>query len=135
MEIKFIDFTIKGDKRGSLVALEENKDIPFNIKRIYYLFGTRPGVRRGYHAHKKLKQVIIALSGSCKIFLDDGKSQKTVELNKPYQGLYLDKLIWREMFQFSEDCVLVIIADDYYSEEDYIRNYQEFQKVVEDVNS
>jgi dTDP-4-dehydrorhamnose 3,5-epimerase-like enzyme len=135
MEVKMIDFEIRGDKRGSLVAIEEKREVPFEIKRVYYLFGTRPGVRRGYHAHRSLQQVLVALSGSCKIFLDDGKEQRIVELNKPYRGLYIGKFIWREMFQFSEDCVLMVLADEYYDEGDYIRDYQEFQRVIDDVNS
>ena len=128
--MKLIKFEIKGDDRGSLIALESNKNIPFEIKRVYYIFGTKNGVRRGYHAHKNLRQALICISGSCKILLDDGKEKIEIELNSPDQGLLIESMIWREMFDFSPDCVLLALADDYYDEGDYIRNYKEFLHIV-----
>ncbi|PLR77846.1 dTDP-6-deoxy-3,4-keto-hexulose isomerase [Bacillus sp. V3-13] len=126
MNIELLDFKVMGDERGSLVSLEENKNIPFEIKRIYYIFGTKEKVRRGSHAHKKLKQVLICVSGSCSIFLDDGNETRTVFLNDPSKGLVIEHMIWREMYDFSPDCVLMVLADQYYDEADYIRDYEEF---------
>ncbi len=130
MEIELIKFEVKGGDRGSLISLEENKNIPFDIKRVYYIFDTRPGVRRGFHAHKNLQQVLICVSGGCKIMLDDGKEKKEVELFSSANGLLLNSCIWREMFDFSPDCVLMVLASDYYNEEDYIRNYQDFIEYI-----
>lgn len=130
MEIKMFDFQKHGDKRGMLVALEEMKDIPFQIKRVYYMYDTVFGVRRGYHAHKELQQILIAIHGSCKIHLDDGNDTAEVVLDKPYEGLYLNNNVWREMYDFSEDAVLMVLASEYYDENDYIRNYQDFLKFV-----
>lgn len=128
--IKLINFEIKGDEKGSLVALEENKNIPFNIKRVYYISGTKLGVRRGFHAHKNLQQILVCVGGSCKILLDDGKEKQIILLNKIDQGLVIERMIWHEMFDFSPDCVLLALANGCYDEEDYIRNYQEFLEVI-----
>ena len=130
MEIKMYDFQQHGDKRGMLVALEEMKDIPFEVKRIYYMYDTVAGVRRGYHAHKALQQILIAIHGSCKIHLDDGNDTAEVVLDKPYEGLYLSNNVWREMYDFSDDAVLMVLASEYYDENDYIRNYHDFLKFV-----
>jgi dTDP-4-dehydrorhamnose 3,5-epimerase-like enzyme len=129
MDIKIIQFQSHGDARGSLVSLEENKNIPFDIKRVYYLFNTKDQVTRGYHAHKRLKQLAIVLKGSCKFRLDDGKEKIELLLDNPAQGLYIESLMWREMFDFSDDCVLMVLADSVYDESDYIRDYEEFIKV------
>lgn len=123
-----LDFEIKGDHRGSLISLEENKNIPFDIKRIYYIFNTKKGVKRGFHAHKNLKQVLIVVSGSCKILLDDGKGKVNLALDSKNKGLLIESMIWHEMYDFSSDCVLMALADEYYDEADYIRNYDEFLK-------
>lgn len=126
MDIKFIQFQSHGDERGSLVSLEQNKNIPFDIKRVYYIFDTKEGVRRGFHAHKKLKQLAIVLKGSCRFILDDGNEKIEILLDNPSQGLYIESFIWREMYDFSEDCVLVVLADSEYDEKDYIRDYEKF---------
>lgn len=126
MDYKKIDFIIKGDENGSLIALEENKSIPFEIKRVYYIFDTKEGIRRGFHAHKSLEQVLICVSGSCDILLDDGKEKIVIKLKNRNEGIHIKKMIWREMFNFSADCVLMVLASDLYYEEDYIRNYEEF---------
>lgn len=125
-----IDLKTIGDDRGSLIALEENHNVPFDVKRVYYIFGTGEEVRRGYHAHKNLKQLAICVSGSCRFLLDDGESQQHIELNSPAQALLIEGLIWREMYNFSPDCVLIVLADDYYKEADYIRNYDDFLKII-----
>jgi dTDP-4-dehydrorhamnose 3,5-epimerase-like enzyme len=113
-----------------LIALEENYNVPFDVKRVYYIFGTEQGVRRGYHAHKNLKQLAICVSGSCTFLLEDGMQQKHITLSSPTQGLLIEGLIWREMYDFSPDCVLMVLADAYYDEADYIRDYENFLKAV-----
>ena len=126
MIVPIINFDIKGDERGSLISLEENKNVPFEIKRVYYIFNTVEGIRRGFHAHKKLKQLLVSVSGSCKILLDDGKSKEEISLDNPNKGLLIESMIWREMFAFSPDCVLMVLADEFYDESDYFRDYQQF---------
>lgn len=129
MEIKLIQFQSHGDERGSLVSLEKNSSIPFDIKRVYYLFDTKDKVRRGFHAHKKLKQLAVVLKGSCRFLLDDGAEKIELLLDNPAQGLLIESFVWREMFDFSDDCVLMVLADSTYDESDYIRDYEEFIKV------
>lgn len=126
MDIKIIPLQTHGDERGSLVALEYGNNIPFEIKRVYYLFNTAMGVKRGFHAHRNLKQVAIAVRGSCRFILDDGKERVSILLDNPAQGLVIDSVIWREMTEFSEDCVLMVLANELYDESDYIRNYDDF---------
>ena len=128
--IKYV-FQRHGDDRGMLVALEEGKEIPFPVKRVYYMYDTAPGVRRGFHAHKCLEQILICIHGSCKIHLDNGKEAEEVELNNPYEGLYIPNNIWREMYDFSPNAVLMVLASVIYDEADYIRSYDEFIKYVE----
>lgn len=128
MQIKLIPLQTHGDERGSLIALEQDKNIPFEIKRVYYLFNTVEGVRRGFHAHKNLSQVVIAVRGSCRFLLDDGKEKINLLLDNPAQGLLIESAIWREMYDFSEDCVLMVLANNFYDENDYIRNYDDFLK-------
>lgn len=123
-------FQQHGDERGMLVALEEMKDIPFEIRRVYYMYDTKEGVRRGFHAHQNLEQILICIHGSCKVLLDNGEEKKIVSLEKPYEGLYIANNVWREMYDFSEDAVLMVLASDYYNEDDYIRDYDEFIKCV-----
>lgn len=130
MQIIKYAFQQHGDERGQLVALEEYKDIPFQIKRVYYMYDTGKGVRRGFHAHKSLEQILICIHGNCKILLDNGEEKKIVSLERPYEGLYIANDMWREMYDFSEDAVLLVLASDFYKEEDYIRDYDEFLAFV-----
>lgn len=132
MQVVKYMFQPHGDERGQLVALEEYNDIPFEIKRVYYMYDTLPGVVRGKHAHKNLQQILICIHGSCKILLDNGKEKKIVPLEKPYEGLYVANNMWREMYDFSDDAVLMVLASEVYDELDYIRNYEDFLKFVED---
>ena len=132
--VKYV-FQPHGDERGQLVALEEYKDIPFEIKRVYYMYDTGKDVRRGYHAHKSLEQILVCIHGTCKILLDNGKEKKIVPLEKPYEGLYISNDMWREMYDFSPDAVLLVLASDFYKEDDYIRNYDEFIKFVSEKQS
>lgn len=125
---ELFDFQKLGDNRGSLIALEKDYNVPFDIKRVYYIFDTKKDVSRGFHAHKDLKQVAIALKGSCTFHLDDGVNKENIVLDNPNKGLLIEGLIWREMNDFSEDCVLLVLASEYYDENDYIRNYDDFIK-------
>jgi dTDP-4-dehydrorhamnose 3,5-epimerase-like enzyme len=126
MEVKLVDFQQHGDERGYLVAVEEGKEIPFQIKRVYYIYETAKNVRRGYHAHKSLQQILFCVHGACTVHLDDGKECAEVRLDKPYEGLYISNRMWREMYDFTEDAVLMVLASELYDEADYIRDYQEF---------
>lgn len=124
--IKTVSFKSLGDDRGSLVALEGNKSVPFDIKRAYYIFDTKEGVSRGYHAHRNLKQVAVCVTGSCRFVLDDGFHQEEIILDGSTKGLVIEGLIWREMHDFTPDCVLMVLASEHYDESDYIRDYQAF---------
>ena len=130
MKIELIPLQIHGDQRGSLVSLETTKNIPFEIKRVYYLFDTKADVTRGYHAHRELKQVAIAIRGSCRFALDDGNERINILLDNPSQGLLIESFIWREMSDFSDDCVLMVLADKEYDESDYIRDYEQFLEMA-----
>ena len=130
--MKKITFGIHGDSRGQLIAIEQLKDIPFEIKRVYYMYDTTEGVTRGYHAHKNLQQVLICVHGSCKIRLDNGTEEEVVTLDKPYEGLYVSNNMWREMYDFSSDAVLLVLASELYDESDYIRDYDEFLKYIKE---
>jgi acetyltransferase-like isoleucine patch superfamily enzyme len=127
--VKLIDLPSFGDERGGLVAIESNHSIPFDVKRLYYIFNTSTKPR-GFHAHIDLKQVAICLKGSCRFILDNGSTKEEVILDNPTQGLVIEGLIWREMHDFSEDCVLLVLASEHFTEQDYIRNYDEFLYVV-----
>lgn len=130
--VKWIDFQSLGDERGSLVAVEIGMDkaVPFDIKRVYYIYHTEHGVSRGYHAHKNLKQVAICVAGKCRMVLDDGYTREEVWLDCPTKGLVIEDLVWREMHDFSKDCVLLVLASEHYDKSDYIRNYGDFLKQV-----
>lgn len=130
MKPKLIIFKPLGDERGSLIAIEAEKSVPFLVRRVYYIFGTTDGVERGFHAHKVLNQVAVAVSGSCEMVLDDGESKATVLLDSPEKGLLIGPGMWRVMRDFSPNCVLLVLADQHYNEADYIRNYDEFKRWV-----
>lgn len=117
-----------GDERGSLIALDKLSGLPFDIKRVYYVFNTKSGVARGFHAHKKLHQMAVCLRGSCCMVLDDGVSRESVIMNSGSVGIDLPPMVWHEMHDFSADCILLVVASDYYDEDDYIRDYQEFKE-------
>ncbi|CAI6150549.1 MAG: TDP-4-oxo-6-deoxy-alpha-D-glucose-3,4-oxoisomerase [uncultured Sulfurimonas sp.] len=127
---KLDEFKVLGDDRGQLVALESNRQIPFDVKRVFYIYGTQPDTPRGNHSHYKTKQYLVAVAGSCKITLDDGKNKETFNLNKPNLGLFQDALFWGTMHDFSSDCVLLVMADAYYDASDYITNYDDFLEEV-----
>ena len=132
MNYKMIQLDTKLDKRGKLIALESNKNLPFAIKRVYYIYDTLPDAERGFHAHKQLEQLVVAMDGACEFVLDDEKKRESVWLNCPDVGLYIGKNMWREMRNFSYGCKLMILASDYYDESEYIRDYDEFLRSVSD---
>lgn len=125
-----LDFLVRGDSTGSLVAIEGDKNIPFGIKRVYYIYGTEAGVVRGRHSHKILQQLIFCPIGSCDFILDNGTSRETIRLQRPNQGIYIKGNIWREFTNFSADCVVMVLASEHYDESDYIRDYQAFLNSV-----
>ena len=134
MKPKIIPLRMMGDDRGSLVAVETHQDLPFDLQRVYYIFGTKTGVERGFHAHKNLQQVAVAIHGSCTMVLDNGVETVEVQLNNPTQGLYIGSMIWRVMKNFTEDCILLVFADQHYIESDYIRNYSDFLELLSDTS-
>ena len=119
-----------GDNRGKLVALESLKNIPFEIKRVYWIFDTLPDEDRGKHSHRDTEEIVIAMDGACQFILDDGKNKETLWLNRPDQALYIGKNMWREMKNFSYGCKLLVLASEYYDEKIYTRNYQDFLNEV-----
>ena len=127
---ELIEIPQLGDERGSLSVVEGGKLVPFEIKRVYYIYGTKLGVERGFHAHKALQQLAVAVSGSCDMVLDDGTQKKTVRLDSPGRGVRIGAGVWRVMKNFTPDCVLVVFADTHYDESDYIRDYDEFLDTV-----
>lgn len=124
------ELRIIGDDRGSLIALEQRRDIPFDVRRAYYIFNTKTDVSRGSHAHFRLEQYIICLSGRCRILIDDGVKRESIWLDAPNKAIHIKKLIWREMHDFSADCVLLVFASNHYDEGDYLRNYDDFISAV-----
>lgn len=118
-----------GDERGYLTVLEENNLIPFAIKRVFYIYGTKEGVRRGFHAHFKTRQALVCVAGSCKVHLDDTRRETEVLLDSPTSVLILEPHDWHEMYDFSEDCVLLVLASELYDAADYIRDYYKFTQI------
>jgi dTDP-4-dehydrorhamnose 3,5-epimerase-like enzyme len=129
--IKLIHLARLGDERGQLVSLESNKNIPIEIKRVYYLTGTKEGVPRGFHAHKELEQIAVCVAGRCRMVIDNGTYKEEVWLDSPNKAILIEKMIWREMHDFSDDCVLLVLASEHYDESDYIRDYLEFVDAVQ----
>ncbi len=128
---QMLEFSQKGDERGHLVIVEGMKDIPFEIKRIFYIYGSDKDVVRGQHANKLSEFVLINVAGTSKVKVKDGKGNETVyALNRPHTGIYLPRMIWKEMYDFSEDSVLLCLASTHYDPDEYIRDYDEFLKIV-----
>ncbi len=121
---------VLGDERGQLIAIESGISIPFYIKRVFYIYGTKPDVSRGQHAHYKTQQYLLAVSGSCQVTLDDGKEKVTHLLDQPNLGLFQDVMVWGSMHNFSSDCVLLVLANEHYNDADYIRSYDEFKQIL-----
>lgn len=135
MNYALLPLRVFSDERGKLGVLESYKDIPFLIKRMYYIFDTSPSLHRGGHAHRELEQIVLCLCGNCEFVLDNGNLRESIPLNSPEVGLYIGKNMWREMKNFSYDCRLVILASDYYDESEYIRDYTEFIELIRRYNA
>lgn len=126
---KLVDLPKISDPRGNLTFIEANRHIPFEIKRVYYLYDVPGGAERGGHAHKALHQLIIAMSGSFDVLIDDGREKKRIHLNRSYCGLYICPMIWRELDNFSSGSVCMVLASAYFDELDYYRDYESYVKV------
>lgn len=130
-EAKMLIFSEYGDDRGKLVVAEENKDIPFEIKRVFYIYGTEKGVVRGQHANYRSEFVLINLSGTSRVKVKNGRGKEVVFcLDKPHIGIYIPRLLWKEMYDFSSDSVLLVLASEHYNADEYIRNYNDFLHIV-----
>lgn len=126
-QIKILEFSDLGDERGNLVVVEGNGiDIPFEIKRVFYIYGSDSTVLRGQHANRETEFVMINVSGKSRVRVDNGYEQEVVELNRPRMGLYLPTMVWKDMYDFSEDSVLLVLASKHYDAGEYIRNYNDF---------
>lgn len=119
---ELLEFQELGDERGQLVVIENLKDIPFEIKRIFYIYGTKPNIIRGQHANKISRFVLINLAGKCKIKVNDGENEEIIILDKPHCGVYLDRMVWKDMYDFSEDSILLVLSDSVYLKDEYIRD-------------
>lgn len=128
--IEWIELPNLGDDRGSLMVLESNKNVPFKVKRIYYILDAKPNIPRGFHAHKELMQLAFCIKGSCNMIMDNGIEKQQVRIDKSNIGLMIPPMVWHEMHDFSEDCVMLVLASAQYDEADYIRNYDEFMNEV-----
>lgn len=127
---KLIELPRIYDQRGNLTFIESSRHIPFDIKRVYYLYDVPGGAARAAHGHKALHQLMIAMSGSFDVTLDDGTEKKKYHLNRSYYGLYIPSMIWRDLDNFSSGAVCMVLASDYFDESDYYRNYEDFVKAV-----
>ncbi len=131
---RMLTFKELGDERGNLVAIEGNTDIPFDIKRVFYMYGTDNTMVRGQHANRKSEFVLINVSGSSKIKIDDGMGHvEVVCLDKPKMGVYIPKMIWKEMYEFSDDSVILCLASTHYDGSEYIRNYEDYKKEIQNM--
>lgn len=125
--VKRVNYNVITDNRGDLIAIEYPTQIDFPIKRVYYIYNVGEGIRRGNHSHTDLEQILIAVSGTVKVLVKTPFEEEVYDLTSPDEGLYIGNMIWREMFDFSEDAVLLVLASKEYNEEDYIRNYEEYE--------
>ena len=130
-KVKMLSFKQNGDERGLLVVIEGNKDIPFDIKRIFYIYGSDPTVVRGQHANRETEFVLVNVAGKSKVKVYDGKGNEAIfMLNRPHTGIYLPTMVWKDMYDFSEDSVLLVLASEAYNPNEYIRNYDEFVEEI-----
>lgn len=127
-QCKVLNFADLGDERGKLVVVEGAKDIPFEIKRVFYIYGSDSEVVRGQHANRESEFVLINVGGTSKVRIDNGHTEAIVELNKPMMGLYIPTMVWKDMYDFSEDSILLVLASTHYDGNEYIRNYEEYKK-------
>lgn len=130
-KVQMLDFPQRGDERGHLVIVEGGKDVPFEIKRAFYIYGSDKDVVRGQHANRKTQFVLINVAGKSKVRVMDGEGNEAIFcLNRPHTGIYLPEMVWKDMYDFSEDSVLLVLASEHYDAAEYIRSYDEFQKEI-----
>ena len=129
---RILQFTDLGDERGKLVVIEGGQSIPFEIKRVFYIYGSDASVVRGQHANMESEFVLINVAGQSKVRITDGREEFIVELDRPMMGVYIPKLIWKDMYNFSSDSVLLVLASSHYDGEEYIRNYDDYIRIMED---
>lgn len=129
-QYKILEFGDLGDERGNLVVVEGEQDIPFEIKRVFYIYGSDSEVVRGQHANRNSEFVLINVSGTSKVRVDNGFEEAVIELNRPRMGLYLPTMLWKDMYEFSEDSVLLVLTNTHYDGSEYIRDYDEYLKEV-----
>lgn len=127
-QCKVLNFADLGDERGKLVVVEGSKDIPFKIERVFYIYGSDSDVVRGQHANRESEFVLINVGGTSKVRIDNGHSEAVIELNKPMMGLYIPTMVWKDMYDFSEDSILLVLASTHYDGSEYIRDYEEYKK-------
>lgn len=130
-QFRILNFNEFGDERGNLVVAEgSGMDVPFDIKRVFYMYGSDPDIVRGQHANRKTEFVLINVSGTSKVKMDNGMETEIIELNKPRMGLYIDTMVWKDMYDFSADSVLLVLASEHYDGAEYIRDYDAFLKEI-----
>lgn len=127
-QCKVLNFKDLGDERGKLVVIEGHQDIPFDIQRVFYMYGSDSEVTRGQHANRQSEFVLINVGGTSKVRIDNGHSEAIIELNKPMMGLYIPTMVWKDMYDFSEDSILLVLASTHYDGTEYIRDYEEYKK-------
>ncbi|MBR0118688.1 MAG: FdtA/QdtA family cupin domain-containing protein [Eubacterium sp.] len=127
---KILSFPDLGDERGNLVVVEGGMQIPFDIKRIFYIYGSDDTVVRGQHANLRSEFVLINVAGTSKVKVDDGKETRVIELNQPRMGVYLSKMLWKEMYDFSADSVLLVLSNEHYDAGEYVREYDEYLRLL-----
>ena len=133
-KVKMLDFSEKGDERGRLVIIEGGQDIPFEVKRVFYIYGSDKDVMRGQHANRRTEFVLINVAGTSKVKVKDGRGNEVIFcLNRPHTGVYLPAMVWKDMYDFSEDSVLLVLASEHYDAEEYIRDYDAFAYEIEQV--
>ena len=127
-QCKVLNFADLGDERGKLVVVEGEQHIPFSIQRVFYIYGSDNEVVRGQHANRESEFVLINVGGTSKVRIDNGHSEAVIELNKPMMGLYIPTMVWKDMYDFSEDSILLVLASTHYNGQEYIRDYEEYKK-------
>lgn len=130
MYYKVYDLVDTGDDKGGLIPFERGMNVPFEVRRTFYIFNTRPGTSRGNHANRNSQFVLVVISGSCNVKIDNGIEQSVVTLNRPNQALWLDKMVWKEMYDFSYNAILLVLSNEKYDENEYIRDYEDYQVVL-----
>lgn len=128
MNVKILNLDIKNNLKGNLIVIESLKNIPFEIKRLYYIFNNK--TERGCHAHKKTKKLIICISGKCNLLVDNGIEKKEFLLNKPNYAILINEMIWNKLYNFTDNTILLVLANTYYDPKDYINDYNEYLKLI-----